>query len=423
MNEAVAGSVGKINIAKEIAIAAAEGLNKGDLVALVSFDSDYHDIIAPVKVDNLDPARYEISRIGAFGMTNLLGGLQQGARLLPGMDAVYRHILLISDGKETEVGTDYSRLLSQLERASITLSTIAVGSNANDKLMNTLAFAGKGRYYHSRTIQEIPQAVLQEARSLENQLVVRMPLPAVKLEDDPAISGLDVAAWPPLPGYNRSRARPHAWTPLAISRKRDPLLARMRYGRGQALAWLSSASTPSGDSPGVNYTTFWRQAVVSVLPRPCRELPVECRFAAGRLLYKVAAGEDRLEVSRLVGGKIVTEPAAKLAEIPTDASAAILISSRGRTNRAFAWRRTFGAEFGDVQQGRQTLAQIAALGGGQFDPSPQAVFGPGRQRLTFRIEPWMYLVLAAAMLIADLFVRRLPALQALRSRNRRPGRA
>jgi hypothetical protein len=264
-----------------------------------------------------------------------------------------------------------------------------------------------------------------------------MPLPVVRLEDDPAISGLDVAAWPPLPGYNRSRARPHAWTPLAISRKRDPLLARMRYGRGQALAWLSSASTPCltpgdspgatthlapGDSPGVNYTTFWRQAVASVLPRPCRELPVECRFAAGRPLYKVAAGEDRLAVSRLVGGKIVTEPAAKLAEIPTEASAAILISSRGRTNRAFAWRRTFGAEFGDVQQGRQTLAQIAALGGGQFDPSPQAVFEPGRQRLTFRIEPWMYLVLAAVMLIADLFVRRLPALAALRSRNRRPGR-
>jgi hypothetical protein len=443
MNEAVAGSVGKINIAKEIAIAAAEGLNKGDLVALVSFDSDYHDIIAPVKVDNLDPARYEISRIGAFGMTNILGGLQQGARLLPGMDAVYRHILLISDGKETEVGTDYSRLLSQLERASITLSTIAVGSNANDKLMNTLAFAGKGRYYHSRTIQEIPQAVLQEARSLENQLVVRMPLPVVRLEDDPAISGLDVANWPALPGYNRSRARPHAWTPLAISRKRDPLLARMRYGRGQALAWLSSASTPystpgdspgatthlaPGDSPGVNYATFWRQAVASVLPRPCRELPVECRFAAGRPLYKVAAGEDRLAVSRLVGGKIVTEPAANRAEIPTEASAAILISSppeadppragKALTNRAFAWRRTFGAEFGDVQQGRQTLAQIAELGGGQFDPSPQAVFDPGKQRLTFRIEPWMYLVLAAAMLIADLFVRRLPALAALRSRNR-----
>ena len=108
MNEALGASVGKIDIAKEIASAAVDGLHEGDWLALVSFDSEYHNIIAPTKVKDLEPAKYEISRIGAFGMTNILGGLTEAARILLGIDAAYKHIVLMSDGRETEVGTDYS---------------------------------------------------------------------------------------------------------------------------------------------------------------------------------------------------------------------------------------------------------------------------------------------------------------------------
>jgi len=416
MNEAVSGSVGKINLAKEIAIAAAEGLQKGDWLALVSFDSEYHDIIPPTRVDRLEPATYEISRLGAFGMTNILGGLQQAARTLPGMDAAYRHILLISDGKETETGTDYSRLLEQLEKAHVTLSTVVVGTSANEKLMNTLAFAGKGRFYHAKTIQEIPQAVLQEAKGLENQLVVRTPLAPVKLEDDPALAGLDPAHWPPLDGYNRSRARPHAWTPLVISRKKDPLLARMRYGRGQALAYLSSASAPWAkglvEAAPQDYATFWKQAVASVLPHPCRDLPVERRFAGGRPVFTVPAGGDKPSVWRLVGGKIVAEPSAA-AEISTDGAAAVLVASAGRTSRAFAWKRTWGPEFADLAEGRQTLERLAQAGGGECGASREVVFAPGNERLARRIEPWAWLVLAIGLLVAEILVRRLPALGSL----------
>ena len=93
-------------------------------------------------------------------------------------------------------------------------------------------------------MKEIPAVALQEAKGPENQLTVEMPLPPRKLAEDPALAGIDVAAWPPLAGYNRSRGRLHAWTPLVISPKNEPLLARMRYGRGQTAAFLSSATPP-----------------------------------------------------------------------------------------------------------------------------------------------------------------------------------
>ena len=227
------------------------------------------------RVKDLEPAKYEIARIGAFGMTNILGGLTEAARTLQSIDAAYKHILLISDGKETETGTDYSLLLASLERMRISLSTVGVGTSVNAKLLNTLAYAGKGRYYHTQSIREIPAVVLQEAKGPENQLIVEMPLPAKKLEEDPALAGIDVEGLPPLLGYNRSRPRQHAWTPLVISPKSEPLLARMRYGRGQSAAFLSSA-TPLWASRWINekpaeYVTFWRQMIFSLLAPPYRD--------------------------------------------------------------------------------------------------------------------------------------------------------
>ena len=292
MNEALGASIGKIDIAKEIAIAAMDGLNEGDWLALVSFDAEYHNIIAPTKVKDLEPAKYEVSRIGAFGMTNILGGLTEAARIMRPLDAAYKHIVLISDGRETETGTDYSLLLSMLERMRVSLSTIGVGSNVNAKLLNTLAYAGKGRHYHATSIKEIPAIALQEAKGPENQLVVEMPLAPRKLADDPAMAGIDVATLPPLGGYNRARARQHAWTPLAIGPKNEPLLARMRYGRGQTAALLSSATPPWAErwiaQQPQEYVRFWRQLVLSLLSSPYRPIRPQVDYQDGQPVFECA---------------------------------------------------------------------------------------------------------------------------------------
>jgi len=426
MNEGLTSAVGKIDIAKEIAIAAMEGLNRGDWLTLVSFDSDYHEIIAPTKVADLAPARYEVSRIGAFGMTNILGGLLEAARKLPGIDAPYKHILLISDGKETETGTDYSRLLASLQRQRVTLSAIAVGLNPNLKLLNTLAYGGKGRFYRARSLKEVPAAVLQEARSLADQLVVDLPLPARKLEDDPALAGIDVEALPALGGYNRSRARPHAWTPLVISPKQDPLLARMRYGRGQALAFLSAATGPWAadwmNRRPKEYVTFWRQAVASVLGPPHRPLAPATDWADGWPVFDLSAcapAGGELRVHRLAGGKVLS--AAAGAEVRAAGAEAVLATSRGPANRAFAWSRTYGREFGDLTAGHRTLGDLCRITGGAYEPKGDEPFAPGRSAGADEVAPEAWLLAAAALLAVELLLRRLPALTGLLRRRQPDG--
>ncbi|MFB3891544.1 MAG: VWA domain-containing protein [Phycisphaerae bacterium] len=435
MNEGITSSVGKINIAKEIAIAAIEGLNKGDALTFVSFDSDYHNIINPTKVQDLEPLKYEVSKIGAFGMTNILGGMQEGARLLQTMDAPYKHLILISDGKETEVGTDYSRVLALLERDKVTLTAIGVGLGANDKLLNTLAFAGKGRYYHAKSVAEVPAAVLQEAKGLEDQLVVPIALQPRKNDpsDDPALAGIDIATMPKLGGYNRSRARTHAWTPLVISSKNEPLLARMRYGRGQSLAFMSTVAGPWSkewiDQKMPEYTAFWRQAVLSVLGEPYHALEAGVEYDGGKPVFDLSAsvtaafagekGATTCELWRLDSGAKSKKPVTPGdLQVAAGDSDALLVTAKSRTNSAFAWSRTYGREFAEPSHGVETLKELCrATGGafaadGTFGPN-DGPFAPGRATVTAEIAPAAWLIVAAVLLVIELLLRRLPALTGL----------
>ena len=424
MNEALGASVGKIDIAKEIAAAAVDGLHEGDWLSLVSFDAEYHNIIAPTKVKDLEPAKYEISRIGAFGMTNILGGLTEAARILRGIDAAYKHVVLISDGRETEVGTDYSLLLKSLERMRISLSTIGVGTNVNAKLLNTLAYAGKGRYYHTTSIKEIPAVALREAKGPENQLTVEMPLPPKKLAEDPALAGVDVAAWPPLAGYNRSRPRLHAWTPLAISPKSEPLLARMRYGRGQTAAFLSSATPPWAgrwiDEKPADYVRFWRQLVLSLLPSPCRTLRPQTDYEDGQPVFDFPAWSDlpagEVRLNRLSAGKVETMAAGPEPIRVMPDTDALLCVSKGKQIDAFSWSRTYGREFADPAQGEAMLKTLCARTGGIFQPRAEDLFANGRHRTWFALGQTAWLVAAVLLLLAEILLRRLPALKSLAGR-------
>jgi uncharacterized membrane protein len=446
MNEGLSSTVGKIDIAKEIAIAAAEGLNPGDWLALVSFDSEYHNIIAPTRVKDLEPAKYEIARIGAFGMTNILGGLTEAARIIQSIDAAYKHILLVSDGKETEIGTDYSLLLASLDRMRISLSAVGVGTSVNAKLLNTLAYAGKGRYHHTQSVREIPAVVLQEAKGPENQLLVEMPLAAKKLEEDPALAGIDVEGLPPLAGYNRTRARLHAWTPLAISPKREPLLARMHYGRGQAAAFLSTA-TPLWANRWISerpaeYVAFWRQMVFSLLAPPHHALRPGVSYEEGRPVFDFtapAAGRWAVSQSRrpsqsssgglsqfssdekgTVPFNMGSPPATRqIGDLPRDGlrvaagSDALLVTAHGKLNAAFAWNRTYGREFGDAADGEKILRTLCEQTQGVFQPPPESLFAGGRSWAAWEIGRAAWLAVAAGLMALELLVRRLPAVFAL----------
>jgi hypothetical protein len=237
-----------------------------------------------------------------------------------------------------------------------------------------------------------------------------------------------MAAMPKLLGYNRSRARPHAWTPLVISGKNEPLLARMRYGRGQSLAFLSSAAWPWCkewiETRKPEYTAFWRQAVISVLGQPHRELAAQVEYENGNAVFNLSNAVDggsKCEVTRLAGGKVATTPAGPGSLQVSSADAeALLFTAKGKANWAFAWSRTYGREFAESSRGIEALKELCCATGGVYAPTGDEPFAPGKAVVTTEIAPASWLIVAAVLLVIELLLRRGQALKGLLRRKGRP---
>ncbi|MEI6845992.1 MAG: vWA domain-containing protein, partial [Candidatus Firestonebacteria bacterium] len=428
MNEGLTASVGKIDLAKEIAIAATEGLSDKDWLTLVSFDSDYHNIIPLTKVSDLEPLKYEMAKLGAFGMTNIYGALNEGVKILKDVDAAYKHLVLISDGRETE-SPDYSSILSVITKLKMTLSTVALGTSANQKLLNTLAYAGNGRFYMSKTVKEIPAIVLEDTKGFEGRLVMETPLAIKKKAEDAALTGLDVTSFPLLGGYTRTGIRSHAWTPLVVTYKDEPLFARMRYGKGQSVAFTSSANSRWAGgwikNAPAGYSAFWKQTVISSLNRPYEDLTPAVKYTGGYPVFSFEKGADKTELYRLSKGKITPETFKENNPVVSAAGSteALLFVEYGAQNKAFSWAKTFGKEFAAPEKGAGVLRELCGRTGGIFEPEIKDLFLNGKAKTHFEINPVIWLVLALLVFILELFVRRLPAVTAFFNRPSRKAAA
>ncbi len=100
---------------------------------------DSHDIIS------------RLDRIGAGGGTNMYPAMTLAyQQLADAADAGVRHMVLLTDGM-TE-GAGYQQLVEQMRKdQNITVSTVAVGADADVKLLEQLARAGGGRFHQALT--------------------------------------------------------------------------------------------------------------------------------------------------------------------------------------------------------------------------------------------------------------------------------
>ena len=253
---------------------------------------------------------------------------------------------------------------------------------------------------------------MQDAKNYQDKLIIETPLSAIKREEDPALLGIDISAIPKLYGYNRSGARTHAWTPLTISNKQDPLLAKMRYGSGQAAAFMSSVSSAwisnwiQQDSAG--FEKFWVQLVASDLLPPYQQITPEMKLTEGYPVFTIIDSQVDQKLYRRVDGKteaadIKTSPA--VIKDLKKCDAALFVSS-GKANRVFPWTKSFAAEFDDSETGLDTLRKLSEYTGGVFKPEAGKLCSGGKAVAHFELDPVLWLVLALIVFAAEIFVRR-----------------
>jgi Ca-activated chloride channel homolog len=293
------GGKGKIEMAKEAARLAERALSDGDQIGLLVFN-DRQEWVVPMTTIDGDASRSEIERkiaaIEPDGGTEILPALSVGIDAIRNAEADARHVVLLSDGKSrTGTRESYQRLLDDALADRMTLSTIAIGEDADTDLLNFLADEGGGRYHFTTKDEEIPQVTLEEARSAGSQSIIRGTFRPIQVAPSPILAGIDPDTLPDLAGYDFAEPKPDAQVILNSDRE-DPVLAKWQYGLGRVVAWMADDGSDLA-APWTlwdGYDKFWAAAVRWALPDPERRpLTVSThREGTDVVLTVTAAGES-----------------------------------------------------------------------------------------------------------------------------------
>ena len=427
----------RIEAAKEAAMSAVEVLSERDNIGVIGFDDTAQWVVPFQSVSSLSDVQNQIGTLRADGGTAFYSALDEACRVLQGAQTPQKHVIFLSDGQPADTG--FENIALAMQKSGITLTTVAVGSDANTQLMHLLSTLGGGRAYEVGEFDSIPKIFTKETMLVSDSYVKNQTFTPVILEAQ-ALSGFD--GLPQVDGYLCTAEKPTATVTLT-SDTEDPLLAWWNAGAGKAAAWTS-------DVEGAWTGAFmaWQEAprffggVLSrLLPGAQREgeLTAQAQEESVRIRYtlpQAASGTAEAAVT-LPDGTLETlrldetAPGQYEGELSSaqEGAFAVRVTYTGADGTVHAQEggavRGFSGEYDLRVQPNQSLEELAARTGGRVLTGEEDFWAtpvsPAMGRAALRP---MLLWLALMLLVMDIALRRLPWEEALAAvTRRRAGRA
>lgn len=259
----------KIELCKSSASACVELLSAKDYIGVIAFDSNAHVVVPVTRCQNKSAILSQIQMINADGGTHIEPGMMEGRRALAQVAAKVKHMIVLTDGQTG--GGNYQELAGQIRREGVTISTVAVGHDADSGLLQMIAAAGEGKFYSTFDPANLPRIFVQDAMTHMGKLLREESFRPTQIERHPMLKDWNVADAPPLLGYVRTMPRPTAQTPL-VTDMGDPLLANWRFGLGKVTIFASDCKTRWG-ALWINtwlegYSQFWAQVLRETVRPP-----------------------------------------------------------------------------------------------------------------------------------------------------------
>nr|WP_233711364.1 VWA domain-containing protein [Lederbergia citrisecunda] len=229
----------KLSLAKEAAARSVELLREKDTLGFFAFDDRPWEIIEAAPISNKEKAIEKIRSVPAGGGTEIYSALEAAFNRLIPLELQRKHIILLTDG-QSATNNDYHALIDKGKETNITLSTVALGQDADKRLLEDLAGYGAGRFYDVVDDTVIPSILSRETAVLTRTYIVDDPFyPTIHPNFD----------WDPLfkdgvPEMNAYIAvTPKATSHMILSSdKEDPILAEWQFGLGRTIAYTSDLS-------------------------------------------------------------------------------------------------------------------------------------------------------------------------------------
>ncbi len=229
----------KLDIAKEASHLVVDLLDDRNEVGVMSWDTEFVWDSAMRPARDKQAIHHAIATIKAGGGTDGYPALKEAYQVLFDRPALLKHVIFLSDGQMTR--GDFAGLIRRMAKDKITVSTVAIGKDADIQLMVDIAKWGRGRFYYTDEGATVPRIFTLETQLASKASLVEQPFkPAVAQPGHEAIQDIDWKEAPPLGGYVATTLKGNGEMVL-MTHQEDPLLATWRYGLGRAAAFTSDA--------------------------------------------------------------------------------------------------------------------------------------------------------------------------------------
>lgn len=256
----------KLELAKEAAARSVELLREEDTLGFIAFDDRPWEIVETEPLADKQKVAGEIRSVTPGGGTEIFSSLELAYENLQDLKLQRKHIILLTDGQSASNG-DYDALIEAGKEKNITLSTVALGSDADRGLLESLAELGSGRFYDVTDSSVIPSILSRETVMATRTYIEDNPFYPLS-SPHPDWSTLFADGVPQMNAYIATTAKNRASLPL-VSTKDDPVLAEWQYGMGKTIAFTSDLSGKwAGDwARWEKWPVFLNQLVANTLPQ------------------------------------------------------------------------------------------------------------------------------------------------------------
>ena len=411
----------KMDLARLASIGVVENLKPEDWVAVLIFDNSFQWAVPLRKAEDRSQIKRLISGITPDGGTQIAPALAEAFNKIKPVNAVYKHIVLLTDGISEE--GDSLTLAHEASNDHVTISTVGLGQDVNRAYLEKIASNSKGKSYFLIEPAGLEQILLKDVREHTGTTAVEKALKPEVVAKSDLLEGVDMTSAPPLDGYVRFEARPDADEILKM--EKDPLLVRWQYGLGRSAVFTSDAKNRWANSwlAWNGFDRFWTNVIRDLLPHaPPSEAVAEYDPATEELVidYRLAAhvtepaktpdifalGPGQFRKAALVTRVAKNEYRARVRIGSAQGLFRVRPLEESRAFPEIGFYRN-EAELSDFGVNENLLRQLSASTGGRYNPEPAQVFDAGGRTnvATLRLWPGL-LALAILVNLVELLARK-----------------
>jgi uncharacterized protein YegL len=419
------GGATRLDIAKQATLSAIRLLHEESLISIVAFDSEAKVLLPLRRANDSAAVTQALAELEPGGGTAIYPGLVEALRQLEGVDAMAKHIVVMSDGL-SQPG-DFPGVLKAISEQGISVSTVAIGEGADGTRLEEIARIGKGAFHSTQDFKALPSILSQEALLLSGKPVEERSAVPVWVERNAEFFAGLPETMPSIHGYVLTTRKGEADLHLVVPDAKEeqaPLLASWRYGNGRVVALTTQgAGVWSRDWQSMpEFPLLWSQTLRHVLPGLQAE-GLSARVVRHGDEVEVTVNASNAEggpraglkiVASLVGSDATSTPVAL-----TETSAGhhvgrvtlegtgdfVLRAAADRITTEAPLHAAYPALFAFLRADPDRLAALATMTGGRVLADAEQMFAGGERRWVTR-EGWkVWVLLTLALFLIDLIIR------------------